>query len=63
MFIHDYFCCCLTSFVKALSDYEALEKSFGEFHNRYFKLKEGSEAYKKVCTYVCMCMNTILLPI
>ena len=49
-------------FVKALSDYEALEKSFGEFHNRYFKLKECSEAYKKVlCTYVHEFNNIIIV--
>jgi hypothetical protein len=48
---------------QALSDYEALEKSFGEFHNRYFKLKEFSQASKKRENHLkeqCSALNALV---
>ena len=39
--------------LQALADFESMEKAFSDLHTRYFKLKELTQAMKKVGRLLC----------
>ena len=39
--------------LQALADFESMEKAFSDLHTRYFKLKELTQALKKVGRLLC----------
>ena len=46
--------------LQALADFESMEKAFSDLHTRYFKLKELTQALKKVGGLMC-CPQRLLL--